>query len=191
MRKWNFTDQTKIEKNEKEIWRQAVAPNFGELEGVEVSSLGNARGDCYINTAFNGYKLLVIKVNRKQKKFGLHTVVLNSFFPKPFDDAEVNHINMITSDCRLSNLEWVSSSENKNKAFVIRRHNKGTTKPTPTRVTSRDGMDVKEFPTLTLAAMYAAKQFGSSAKFSTITGLASYALNGKIKTAYGYRFERV
>ena len=178
------------EKDQEEIWVHASAPGIGELKGVEVSSLGNARGDCYVHSAFNGYKLIGVRIDGRNKSFGLHTIVLNSFVPKPYNHAEVNHINMVVSDCSLSNLEWVSSSENKRKAVQI-RGGRGSTKAIRTRITSLDGKTTKVFPTLTLAAMYAAKEWGSSAKFSTITGLASYALNGKVRNAYGYVFERV
>lgn len=59
----------------------------------------------------NGY--LVVSLGRKHKHELVHRLVACAFIsPPPFENAEVNHKNRNKSDNRVTNLEWVTPSEN-------------------------------------------------------------------------------
>lgn len=45
------------------------------------------------------------------KKFA-HVLILESFYKRPFDNAQVNHIDEDKTNNRLDNLEWVTNREN-------------------------------------------------------------------------------
>ena len=61
---------------------------------------------------FNGKKPLV------------HILVALTYLPNPLNLADVNHKNNKRDDNRLSNLEWVSHSDNLKQAWRSRRRKK-------------------------------------------------------------------
>ena len=106
-----------------EIWKTiAEAPNY------EISTKGNVRNKTSKRMlkpqAFGatGYKQVSLKIketNKYQKRY-IHRLVAQTFIDNPENKREVNHINGDKLDNRLSNLEWVTSSENQ-----IKRHQQG------------------------------------------------------------------
>lgn len=66
----------------------------------------------------HGYSRVSLMVNRKRKTFYVHRLVAIAFIPNPKGKREVNHINGIKADNRLENLEWCTSLENLQHAFV-------------------------------------------------------------------------
>ena len=61
----------------------------------------------------NKYEIVTIS----GKSYSVHRLVMLTFMPIPFDDAQVNHINGIKTDNRVENLEWVSAKDNTNHAI--------------------------------------------------------------------------
>jgi hypothetical protein len=92
-----------------------------------------------INTAFpyrirkKGHKKLIkefkrnwkgyIAVSLEQgKSFNKHIIIAKQWLANPKGYKEIDHINRITSDNHLSNLRWVSSSENNSNRSSWRGH---------------------------------------------------------------------
>lgn len=69
-----------------------------------------------------GYKM----INLLNKRFRTHTIIANAFLKKPSDKHQVNHINGVKTDNHISNLEWVTPSENMKHAWKTGL-NKGNT----------------------------------------------------------------
>lgn len=60
------------------------------------------------NMQSNGY----LRCYLNRKKFYKHRIIAEQFIPNPKGHKLVDHINRIRSDNRISNLRWVSASEN-------------------------------------------------------------------------------
>lgn len=63
------------------------------------------------------YMYVTLSCNNKKTKKYIHRLVAGEFLPNEFNKPEVNHKNGIKKDNNISNLEWVTSSENQKHAF--------------------------------------------------------------------------
>jgi hypothetical protein len=67
-----------------------------------------------------GYLRVGIYVgNNKHKPVYIHRLLAQSFIPNPNNKIEVNHIDGNTKNNNISNLEWVTKSENQLHAYKI------------------------------------------------------------------------
>lgn len=86
-----------------------------------VSSTGRVRNDTtgYIlnlSTDVNGYKRVSLSIEGKSVPFILSRLVATVYLPNPNNFPEVDHLNADKNNNSVSNLEWVSSEENKRRA---------------------------------------------------------------------------
>lgn len=99
----------------KEYWRKI--PGF---DGWEASSHGRLRHGDKITEGIlnsNGYRQKAITNNGYKNSYRIHRLVMLAFVGH--SKLEVNHKNGIKSDNRLSNLEYVTRSENQKHAYAI------------------------------------------------------------------------
>lgn len=64
-----------------------------------------------------GYGYVGFKINGKLKNFAIHRIVANAFIPNPNGYSEVNHKDYNRLNNCVDNLEWVTSSNNKQHAY--------------------------------------------------------------------------
>lgn len=72
----------------------------------------------------HGYLTINIHNQGQKKNVKIHRLVAKHFIENPDNKREVNHINGIKTDNRVSNLEWTTSKENKIHAWNIGLYSK-------------------------------------------------------------------
>lgn len=103
---------------EAEVWKQIDSLFY------EVSNNGDIRNSrrkrlLKLQTTWRGYKRICLFIKGIKRYFYVHRLVMDSFSPSNNTSLQVNHKNGIKTDNRLSNLEWVTQSENNKHAFKI------------------------------------------------------------------------
>lgn len=169
-------------------------------EGLyEVSNLGNVRSlDRYVNhwqggkslkrgklLAFGrnagGYRLVKLCDNGKERTYKVHRLVAQAFIPNPNNLPWVNHKDENPQNNAVGNLEWCSAEYNARygTATERRRVKLLNHKAKSTRVEMlRDGEVIATFDSL----MQAERDLGYK------HGNISKCCNGKLKSAYGYKW---
>ena len=67
----------------------------------------------------NGYLKISLYKNAKEERFFVHRLVAIHFILNPENKPEVNHKDGDRKNCKLSNLEWATRSENKIHSFTV------------------------------------------------------------------------
>lgn len=68
---------------------------------------------------YNGYISVELFVNKKRKNFYLHRLLAITYISNPENKPHINHIDGNPSNNSLSNLEWVTPSENMKHSFDV------------------------------------------------------------------------
>lgn len=66
----------------------------------------------------HGYPTVVIVVDGKSRSMCIHRLLAMAFIPNPMNKPQVNHRDGDKANFDLSNLEWVTDSENKLHAYA-------------------------------------------------------------------------
>ena len=139
-----------------------------------------------------GYLRVHLYKNNKQKNYKVHRLVANAFIPNPMNLPEVNHINEVKSDNRVSNLEWCSASYNcrygartarmmQHPNWKATREKCGTPKKAVLQFT-KDGKFVAEYPSTIEAARQTSINQGNIS--NCCNGRKSYKSAGKYVWRY-------
>ena len=135
----------------------------------------------------NGYYLVCLHKQSTQKNYYIHRLVFEAFNGQIPENMQVNHINEIKTDNRLSNLNLMTCKENinygtrnarsANKCFIILKNRKDQSKPV--LQFTLEGFMVKEYPSI--------KQVERELGFYT-SNIVN-CCKGKLKQAYGFKWK--
>lgn len=176
-----------------EEWKDI--PNF---EGYQVSNLGRIRSlPRQTNNQFgkkerilkpwinrNGYYLIGLYKQSIRKEYSVHRLVYEAFNGSIPEGLQVNHINEIKTDNRLSNLNLMTPKENINFGTHNERVAKKMTNgklSKPVLQIDLEGNVIKEWK----STMQAERESNNFYKNQNI----SSCCNGKLKTYKGYKWE--
>jgi hypothetical protein len=88
-------------------------PGYLVTENGRIYNLGRNRFMNLESVRQDGYKRVTLQnPNKIRKKFYVHQLVAKIYIPNPEGHKYVNHISCVRDDNNVSNLEWVSASEN-------------------------------------------------------------------------------
>jgi len=138
----------------------------------------------------NGYFTVMLSKKTFKKRFFVHRLIAQAFINNEFNKCCVNHINGITVDNSLLNLEWVTSEENARHAYETHLINHETL--------LERGKLASETRKITTVQMNMQREvlntFNSYREAEDITGinrgLISLCCSGKNKTAGGFKWKR-
>lgn len=163
----------------KEFWKEIKG-----YEGLyQVSNYGRVKSLYWNNERImktakgkDGYLLVQLWKNKKGKMYSVHRLVAQAFIPNPDNLPIINHKDEKPSNNHVENLEWCD---------YIYNNNYGTTKQRRADKQSKTvyqynlkGEFVAEYP----STMEIQRQLGFN------NGGIVACCNGKIKTAYGYKW---
>ena len=123
-----------------------------------------------------GYLYVNFKINGKNTNFAIHRIVANAFIPNPNGYIEVNHKDYDRTNNSVSNLEWVTSSQNKRHAY-LKLENK-TSRGKAVEQYSKNNDYIKTYDSVSAAA---------DAMGCCIAAISNCCL-GRTKTSQGYRW---
>lgn len=72
-----------------------------------------------------GYSYIVIRRNKMRKKILVHRLVAEMFIENPLNLPQVNHIDGDKTNSNVSNLEWVTASENQIHSRYVLKNRTG------------------------------------------------------------------
>jgi hypothetical protein len=85
-------------------------------DGVVTSRLGRVLA---VQKSNVGYFRVELWDNGRGKKHSIHRLLAEAFIPNPDNKPHVNHIDGDKANNALSNLEWVTQSENQKHAYKL------------------------------------------------------------------------
>lgn len=83
----------------------------GQVRNVKTGRLLKMHMNVY------GYMAYVLRGNDKGNTRFVHKLIAEAFLPRPEGKTEINHKDLNRSNYAIENLEWVTSSENKQHAI--------------------------------------------------------------------------
>lgn len=179
--------------NGNEIWKDIPnyeglyqASNLGRIKSLErIDALGRRVNERILKPEINqyGYYLISLYKNSIQKLYSVHRLVWEAFNGQIPEGYEINHINEIKSDNRLSNLNLMTHKENMNYGSRTERgRNKQINRKDQSKTILQFDLNdnfIKEYPSI--------QQIYRETGFSQ--GNICGCCNGKLKTAYNYKWK--
>ena len=135
-----------------EVWKQIegydglyAVSNYGRVKSFVTNKLLSPQNNG------SGYFKVELWKNKRGRKLYIHRLVATAFLPNPNLKTEINHKDSNPANNHVSNLEWVSSSENTKHAVYKHALNAWGNPAKPIEAISIDGGEVIKFATISEA----------------------------------------
>jgi hypothetical protein len=157
----------------KEEWRGV----FGLEDLYEVSNLGrvrNIKGLIMKQRTMRGYKL--IRLSRSNKAFHkqVHRLVAEVFLPNPENKPQVDHKDTDRGNNKVTNLKWVTGSENIKHVFEVGHKDMKGEKNGGSKLTAREVLAIR------MSAKSGMKQKDIAELFGITKATVSLIVNKKL-----------
>ena len=104
----------------KEVWRDI--PNYeGLYQASNMGRIASIRSGFKIRSCVKnpgGYLQVAFRINNKIKTYLVHILIAKTFLPQHDDKDQVDHINNVKFDNRVSNLQWTTRSQNMKNNYL-------------------------------------------------------------------------
>jgi hypothetical protein len=101
-----------------EIWKPVPVDKFGMYEISNHGKMRNTRTGRILKPNLGKYWRYTMSVDGELKRVQAHRMVAEAFVPNPCDKFYVNHKDGCKTNNHVSNLEWVTQSENQTHAVL-------------------------------------------------------------------------
>lgn len=126
----NFTSRPYAD--QLELWRDVIGyegyyqvSNFGHVKGIKLTRFRNTERILKPSLDRYGYPYVVLCKDKQRKHWKLHRLVAFAFLGEPpTPQHEINHIDADRANCVVSNLEWVTKTENGKHRYALRKQRK-------------------------------------------------------------------
>lgn len=180
-----------MENFENEIWRNIPnyegyqVSNLGRVKSLErIDALGHKRKEKILKPQINdsGYYRIQLQKQSIRKFYYVHRIVYEAFNGQIPEGLQVNHINEVKTDNRLSNLNLMTQKENINFGTGIERRSKK-------QINGKCSKSVLQYD---LQDNFV-KEYASTRQVERETGFSNGNIvnccKGKLKTAYNYKWK--
>ena len=176
-----------IEDLENEIWRDIdgyvglyKVSNVGRVKSLErIDRQGRRITEKILAyDSSRAYYEVVLSKNGKRQRKSVHRIVAEAFIPNPNNLPQVNHKDEDKHNNCVDNLEWITLADNNTYGTRLQRSMSALS--TPVYQKKLDGTIIREWESLA--------QIESECGY--LRSVISRAINGKAKTAYGYRWSK-
>ena len=171
--------------NSNEEWKDILgyeglyrASNLGRIKSLErINARGHRLKEKILKPRLvSEYYLIGLRKQSIQKKYLVHRLVWEAFNGSISEGLQVNHINEVKTDNRLSNLNLMTPKENCN--FGTRNERSAKKLSKPVLQFTLDNILVKEYPSIHQAERETGFNQGNIVN----------CCNGKRKTAHGFKW---
>lgn len=149
----------------------------GYLVSRQGRIIGKNGKEMHPSIGTDGYPEVCVRINNKSKVKYLHRIVGPLFLvnPKPSEYTELDHISGQKTDCRVSNLRWVSRSINIKARHDLRRQ-QGLSACTERELAHRESFNK--------AVAYRGVIYPSQTKMSVVFNVTQAAISYAVKRGY-------
>lgn len=132
---------------------------YADMQG----NIYNSKGSKLIPQTQGNYVGVDLPIgNGKFKRFGVHRLIAITFIPNPENKPQVNHKDGDKHNNSVTNLEWVTRSENQKHRFCELHHSHFGEKNTQAKLTEAKVRDIVKFKHLGLGLGYLSDMFSVS-----------------------------
>jgi hypothetical protein len=137
-----------------------------------------------------GYVYFGLSKDGVVKKLKAHRLVALAFIPNPENKPDIDHINTIPGDNRVSNLRWATKSENQRNVITLGRSSACKMGDKNPMIIKRRPIKQIDMTTGEVIKTWSGVKVASRALGIDSSGICRCA-NGKLKYSIGYKWEYV